>query len=201
MGSPGLAPRSARVSAASPLSGSRTPPSSTRVTRRPRDPAPGRLRRRAAAPPALPSPSPGVGGGESSVRGRLFKPPPHLRRENKRDSNRGPQLHTKPLTETRRLHAPLPSLPVLRGQRAPLPRPLPRGSPAEGQSQVPGETPRTRAPPALSRPLCHWETLTSDERALPPARRGQQLGNTRTGPGRAGTSREGRAGSRREAEP
>ena len=191
MGSPGSAPRSARVSAASPLSGSRTPPQFH--TRDPPPSGPG-----AARPPvAL---SRGWRWGKLGPR-RLFKPPPHLRPENKRDSNRGPQLHTKPLTETRRLHAPLPSLPVLRGQRAPLPRPLPRGSPAEGQSQVPGETPRTRAPPALSRPLCHWETLTSDERALPPARGGQQLGNTRTGPGRAGTSREGRAGSRREAEP
>lgn len=46
--------------------------------------------------------------------------------------------------------------------------------------------PLTRAP----RPLCPTETLTSEERALPPAE-GERVGNTHTGPGRAVPCRVG----------
>lgn len=97
----------------------------------------------------------------------------------------GPTAHKTP-TRPRLLHASLARLPEIRAQRMALPRPLPRGCPAE-KPQAPGEIRLTRAPPPPSRALCPRQTLTSNERALPPAG-GRRVGNSHTGPGRAGSS-------------
>lgn len=98
----------------------------------------------------------------------------------------GPTAHKTP-TGPRLLHASLARLPESRAQRMALPRPLPRGCPAEQKPRAPGEIRRARAPPPPSRALCPRQTLTSNERALPPAG-GRRVGNSHTGPGRAGTS-------------